>query len=1132
MYIHHNETYIAKTQHTALLLILVMSMLNIVPFDVFGQCTNTTSYGSATAPVAGASVTMDPSCQYAGEYSTLNSVPANTDYIVSSTVTNDWITIRQGAFNGTLIAFGQTPLSWTSTVAGTYFIHVNTNNLCNTESACRDLTVQWTCTATPNTSFNYNGSWAIASRPCYITGNYDGTGTQICGGDDAIRMRATNSFMQMQFNFVPQNVEFCLGVNTDLNNTVKLEQSANGSTWTTVANPVQNPPIISTTVTRDYALLPTTRYLRWTQINYTGTGNNRIDNVTVTEYNPCASITTITGCGVSYTAALDAPSTMNPTLCGFASSGQERIYSFTPTVTGNHTINVSAASGGFVNYAFKAASGGCNSSGWTCIGFKNSVGDVGTVSLTAGVEYYILVVGQSTGARSQTFSITNCPVACTNSTIALTSGTQNPTVCAGFAIPTTVYTFGGSATNAVVTNLPAGLSSSVNTSIKTVTISGTPTAGGTYTITTSGHTSPCTAASISGTVTRNTTSAVGAVSANQIICSGTQPANMTIASANGTVQWQRADDAGFTTNVTAVGTNSNTLTGAQVGALTATRYFRARVTSGVCPAVFSNIITVMVDAATVAGSVSGGSEICAGESSGVLTLSGYTGSIIRWESSVDNGGSWQTISHTSPSYTAPAVAQSTRFRAVVQSGVCTAANSDFTTVNAITCICPGATNGSVTFNAGAGTGSDSYEVSINNGGNWIAYTPGALINTTGATGYVKVRATRTGCGTDVNEYTIWKVLTPPNATIANNDGPVCIGQTLTLTANPVAGATYLWTGPNGFSSPDQNPVVNNFSANSVGDYSVTINIGGCNSPDATTTVSINQPNTTISGINILNNDYLWNGNTNTNWSNAANWYKRTSQGYELASVEPTTSTNVFIFNTTDAGNCVSNTTPIVNSNPNNAHNVYIGSGAVLGMNNNMLLDVYRNFTNLGSLVLDGTTDALTNTRTIRFRGAAIQLLNSGGTNNSAGNRKNFGRLQIEKTDGYVQIETHDVQVRGNIDILSGELRAGDRNITLVDGNWTNSNGVFNAGTGTVTMNISGTNTRTITSGGIGTGKQFNKLTKVGTGTLKFSGDCFVQNDIDVSAGTLDTEAYKVYGKKVNNIGNINIGSGGQMRVNE
>jgi hypothetical protein len=37
------------------------------------------------------------------------------------------------------------------------------------------------------------------------------------------------------------------------------------------------------------------------------------------------------------------------------------------------------------------------------------------------------------------------------STIVLTSGTQSPTVCSGTAITTTVYTFGGSATDATVT---------------------------------------------------------------------------------------------------------------------------------------------------------------------------------------------------------------------------------------------------------------------------------------------------------------------------------------------------------------------------------------------------------------------------------------------------------------------------------------------------------------------------------------------------------------------------------------------------------------------------------------------------------------------------------------------------------
>jgi hypothetical protein len=48
---------------------------------------------------------------------------------------------------------------------------------------------------------------------------------------------------------------------------------------------------------------------------------------------------------------------------------------------------------------------------------------------------------------------------------------KGPTVCSGTAITTTVYTFGGSATDATV-DLPTGLTTSV-VAAKTVTISGT-----------------------------------------------------------------------------------------------------------------------------------------------------------------------------------------------------------------------------------------------------------------------------------------------------------------------------------------------------------------------------------------------------------------------------------------------------------------------------------------------------------------------------------------------------------------------------------------------------------------------------------------------------------------------------------
>ena len=151
-------------------------------------------------------------------------------------------------------------------------------------------------------------------------------------------------------------------------------------------------------------------------------------------------------------------------------------------------------------------------------------------ALTGGNEIFILnpTISSTTTYYAEAVSPQGCISAArtgvtanvyTASTIILTSGIQNPTICSGTAISTTVYTFGGSATNASVSGLPNGLAYSVNTTSKTVTISGTPTASGTYTIITSGHTSPCIASSISGTVTVNSVLSVSAI-LTDITCIG------------------------------------------------------------------------------------------------------------------------------------------------------------------------------------------------------------------------------------------------------------------------------------------------------------------------------------------------------------------------------------------------------------------------------------------------------------------------------------------------------------------------------------------------------------------------------------------------------------------------------------
>lgn len=80
---------------------------------------------------------------------------------------------------------------------------------------------------------------------------------------------------------------------------------------------------------------------------------------------------------------------------------------------------------------------------------------------------------------------------------------------------------------------------------------------------------------------------------------------------------------------------------------------------------------------------------------------------------------------------------------------------------------------------------------------------------------------------------------PPTAPTASSNSPVCEGGTLQLSAGVMAGATYSWTGPNGFTSAVELPTVFPVTAAAAGVYSVTVTVGGCTSAAGTTAVAVN-----------------------------------------------------------------------------------------------------------------------------------------------------------------------------------------------------------------------------------------------------------------------------------------------------
>lgn len=168
------------------------------------------------------------------------------------------------------------------------------------------------------------------------------------------------------------------------------------------------------------------------------------------------------------------------------------------------------------------------------------------------------------------------------------------------------------------------------------------------------------------------------------------------------------------------------------------------------------------------------------------------------------------------------------------------------------------------------------------------------------------------------------VLAAPVAT-AGASGPVCAGQTLSLSSS--GGVTYAWSGPNGFSSTQQNPSVTGTTVASSGTYTVTVtNASGCSSTATvsavvnvlpTATASSNGPICTTQSLNLISA-----GGTSYAWS-GPNSFTSTLQTPSITNVSPVhagtysvTVTNAAGCTATATVNVIVNTTPAATGSSN------------------------------------------------------------------------------------------------------------------------------------------------------------------------------------------------------------------------
>jgi hypothetical protein len=170
------------------------------------------------------------------------------------------------------------------------------------------------------------------------------------------------------------------------------------------------------------------------------TGNTGSITITCpsTTYNPCTSIPVISNCGVTATASMSGTGAgWSVTSCGYSTPGQEQLFQFTAPTTGAYQLNVSAITGGWIDFFWKPASSGCNATGWNCIDDIISTGTYAAVTpmnFTAGVTYYILLDPEATGAYTSSFSLV-CPVVAPPNPTAVTASSSS--ICVGNSVTLT-----------------------------------------------------------------------------------------------------------------------------------------------------------------------------------------------------------------------------------------------------------------------------------------------------------------------------------------------------------------------------------------------------------------------------------------------------------------------------------------------------------------------------------------------------------------------------------------------------------------------------------------------------------------------------------------------------------------------
>jgi gliding motility-associated-like protein len=294
--------------------------------------------------------------------------------------------------------------------------------------------------------------------------------------------------------------------------------------------------------------------------------------------------------------------------------------------------------------------------------------------------------------------------------------------------------------------------------------------------------------------------AVGGIASNDaLVCSGNNADTIFLTNYVGAIQqWQSSTDGGMNWMNIANATDQLAYSN-----ITVTTWYRAMLSATCASAVSEEArITVDPNALSVGGTLSANDTVCSGNNSGTITLTGYLGTVLRWEYTTDGGNTWVYINNTDTIHNYSNIAITTVFRAVVQNSVCGAAYSSNDTITTTlssdagfvvgaTPGCPNVTSGILTLSGHAGSVL-GWQYSLDGGNNWndtLITTDSLQYSNLSDTIFYRAVVQALGCFVDTSSAAAVVVYPSPFASFTADT--VCLGSTTNFTNNSTVAAGFI-----------------------------------------------------------------------------------------------------------------------------------------------------------------------------------------------------------------------------------------------------------------------------------------------------------------------------------------------------